>query len=110
MLRNAGIRMESEAGKLMTKADTQGTREAGPADRPAPSRSERRSDAQAAPAEKPRRPRGSDERARKSEMKPSESGPASQKADRAKTPASATSETEATAIHLRVVLTPRKCR
>lgn len=100
MLRNAGVRLESDAASLMPKAKAEATAsrpDAEPAERPRETRPERRDDATAAPAEKPRRARNGQDKARKDVTKPAEEPPVSEKADRAKTPASATSEADAPA-------------
>ncbi|MBE0530780.1 MAG: hypothetical protein IH626_08125, partial [Rhodospirillales bacterium] len=99
MLRNAGVRMESDASSLMpkAKADVTATQhDAEAAERTRRSRPERRDDA-AAPAERPRRARNAEENARKDVTKPAEESVVSEKADRAKTPASAASEANAPA-------------
>jgi hypothetical protein len=68
ILRNAGVRMESDATSLIPKTIPEvaaARRDTEPADRTTQSRPERRDDATAAPAERPRRARDGNERTRK---------------------------------------------
>jgi len=100
MLRNAGFRMDSDAASLLPKTRAEATAsrpEPEAAERPRDSRPERRDDATAAPAERPRRARSGENKTRKDETKPAEESPVSEKADRAKTPASAASDADAPA-------------
>ncbi|MDX9862287.1 MAG: hypothetical protein RBS99_15370 [Rhodospirillales bacterium] len=99
MLRNAGIRMESDStspiprGKPEVEAARRDTERT---DRAAQSRPERRDDVTTAPAERPRRARDGNDRTAKEDTsantRPTDRPAASEKADRAKTPASAASE------------------
>lgn len=98
MLRNAGIRMESDAGSLKPKAEAAATeRDAKPAERTQNARPERRDDATAAPAERPHREREASQRTRKDDTKSADRSAASEKAGRAKTPASSAAEESAPA-------------
>lgn len=100
MLRSAGVRMGGDAASLMPKGKAEAITsrpDAEAAERSRDSRPERRDDATAAPAEKPRRARNGQDKARNDETKPADKSAVSEKADRAKTPASAASEADAPA-------------
>lgn len=98
LLRNAGLRMEHDAGTLISRTRTAtARRDAEPAARAEDPRAERRTDAPPARADRPRRSRDGNERTPANEAQSADNRPAAGKADGAKTPASAASDTDAPA-------------